>query len=302
MLTEEQLKRRARSIGGSDVGAILGVSPYKTPIDVFIEKTIGSCKETNEKQEENMYIGSAIEDALIDMFVKRNNLYLHSKGGFFEKENYPYVHANVDAILIENANPVILEVKTAGTVTSEWIGEEGYVIPKHYYWQIAHYCWVTGINKAYLSVRFLANKENADIVYTFNDHDKIILEREIPRFWNEYVLKEKIPDPINMEDVKYLYKNLGTLKVIDDTLIKIDQLKSVKNQIKELEAIKDALKNEIVTKLGGYGEIIDLTDTKIASFRQQKTRRLNVERLKKERIEIYNQYMDIKFIDIFNTF
>ena len=35
----EWLKSRQQGIGGSDAGAILGVNNYKTPFDVYIDKT-----------------------------------------------------------------------------------------------------------------------------------------------------------------------------------------------------------------------------------------------------------------------
>ena len=36
---EEWLKARKTGIGGSDIAAILGLSPYRTPVDVWAEKT-----------------------------------------------------------------------------------------------------------------------------------------------------------------------------------------------------------------------------------------------------------------------
>ena len=43
MITEKQRLERKKSIGGSDVAAILGLSPWKTPGDVYLEK-IKMCK------------------------------------------------------------------------------------------------------------------------------------------------------------------------------------------------------------------------------------------------------------------
>ena len=54
---EEWLEARKLGIGGSDIGALLGLSQFKSPLQVFYEKTEGATQEVNEAME----IGAAIE-------------------------------------------------------------------------------------------------------------------------------------------------------------------------------------------------------------------------------------------------
>ena len=65
----EWLKERQRGIGGSDVGAILGVNKWKTPFEVYLEKTeeITEVKETSEAA----YWGTELEELVAKEFSKR---------------------------------------------------------------------------------------------------------------------------------------------------------------------------------------------------------------------------------------
>ena len=49
MEREDWLDWRRRGIGGSDVGAICGISKYKSPIDVYLDK-IGQSEETEQSE------------------------------------------------------------------------------------------------------------------------------------------------------------------------------------------------------------------------------------------------------------
>mgnify|MGYP003308094406 CR=1 FL=1 len=63
----EWLARRRQGIGGSDVAAILGLSPWRTALDVYHDKT-GA--EKPEAETENMRIGTALEQFVADRFTE----------------------------------------------------------------------------------------------------------------------------------------------------------------------------------------------------------------------------------------
>lgn len=62
------LKLRQSGIGGSDIAAIVGVSPYNTAYDIWVSKT-GEIKETSS---EYAYWGTQLEDIVAKEFSKRN--------------------------------------------------------------------------------------------------------------------------------------------------------------------------------------------------------------------------------------
>ena len=67
---EQWLADRRKGIGGSDIGAILGLSPYRTLMDVFLDKR----GETQPKgNEQAMYWGTVLEDVVAHEYQKRTD-------------------------------------------------------------------------------------------------------------------------------------------------------------------------------------------------------------------------------------
>lgn len=82
----EWLKARQKGIGGSDVAAILGINPYRTPLDIYREKTT----EITEDQapSEAAYWGTQLESIVAQEFSKRT--------GFMIQRVYHQLASNLD--------------------------------------------------------------------------------------------------------------------------------------------------------------------------------------------------------------
>ena len=65
------LKARQAGIGGSDVSAIMGLNRWKSPIDVWVDKTT-SVQE--DEPSEAAYWGTVLEDVVAVEFQKRTGL------------------------------------------------------------------------------------------------------------------------------------------------------------------------------------------------------------------------------------
>lgn len=66
---ENWLRERKKGIGGSDVAAVLGLSPWRTPLDVFNDKTAETVDE--KPQSEAAHFGTILEDVVADEFARR---------------------------------------------------------------------------------------------------------------------------------------------------------------------------------------------------------------------------------------
>lgn len=76
MLTEEQLELRRGHIGGSEIAAILGFSPFQTPLDVYISKVDGYRQPSSVDMERGEYL----EDGLLRWYAKRKEVELERPG------------------------------------------------------------------------------------------------------------------------------------------------------------------------------------------------------------------------------
>lgn len=296
MLTEEQRQARKQGIGGSDVAAILGLSKYKTPIDIFLEKTTDYVKPVNDKSQLRMDIGNALEPVLIKKFQERNNLKAVLNEGAFFNDKYPYLLANIDAVIVKCAleydgieiEPVaILEIKTARQRTDEW-GEAGTnIIPMEYLCQVAHYCMVTELPTAYISVFFKQSEEIIDYVYHRDTKLETYLLEKLTYFWERNVLKNILPDVQSVSDIQFSYKDIEVIKLKIEDMNMVESYRALSERIKLLEVEKEKFKTQIVTRLGGYGKIVDWKEEPIGSFVNQLRNSVDMKKLKNEYPEIY---------------
>ena len=156
MLSAQHLEQRRAGLGGSDAAAILGLSPWKTALEVWLEKT-GQAPETEPTPA--MYWGSVLEDVVAAEYAKRSGHKIQRRNLLQTHPRYPYLCGFLDRVAVANGNgPGVIECKTARALSEEW-GEEGTdALPGQYYAQVLHYLAVTGYRWAEVPVLFLANR------------------------------------------------------------------------------------------------------------------------------------------------
>lgn len=192
------LKKRQKGIGGSDVGAILGVNKWKTPFQVYLEKT-EEIKEI-KAQSEAAYWGNQLEEVVAKEFEKRTGKKVRRDRRHLQHADYPFMVANIDRRVVgENA---ILECKTANQFwTKEWDNEE---IPDSYLLQVQHYLAVTGAEKGYIAVLIGGQK----FIWKEIERDEELIDMMIEKekeFWN--LVQNKIPPSLDGSSAAEKYLN-----------------------------------------------------------------------------------------------
>jgi putative phage-type endonuclease len=291
MLTEQQLKERKNYIGGSDVAAILGYSKWKTPIDVFLEKTTDYRRFPEDKNRLAKNIGNILEDVIAEDYCINNKISLLSciSNQELKSHQIDFFIGHPDRIIRLDTH-FILEIKTAHAKNEEW-GEPGTdQIPIDYLYQVAFYCWLGGIEKAIILVYFKNTGTIEEFAYTRNEVIEEEMSEGLPMFWNEYVIKNEMPPAIRATDISHVYKSIGTIKLDVDKhqiLTAMQQYKYLTEAIKSLNEQKEELREKIVLSLGGYGQIVNWDNEKIGTFTSQFAKRVDIEKLKKEHPQIY---------------
>ena len=70
---EEWLAYRRRGIGGSDVAAIMGISPFRTARDLYFDKRGIAPFEDNEGNWVAMKMGHFLEDLVAKIYLRRKS-------------------------------------------------------------------------------------------------------------------------------------------------------------------------------------------------------------------------------------
>ena len=242
MITEEQRKARMLGIGGSDIPIILGLSQYKTPYQLFLEKR-GFLKDT--EMTPLQYWGNRLEPLLREEFILRNQVEVVTP----ETITHPmmdYMRGNIDGYIPEW--DAVLEIKTATQwMAQEW-GEDGSdIIPLAYLTQVAHYCCVTNSKCAYIAV-LIGGYDYRQYKYTRdNEVEKFIVDAAA-KFW-ECVKNNIEPELINRNDLmlKFPTNKKGSIKSVKSELINdLEKLKLLHNKIKELEKLEEESRFKIM--------------------------------------------------------
>ncbi len=204
MFTREQwLASRKTFIGGSDASAVLGRNPYKTNVDVWLEKT-GKIVPKDISQKPYVKYGIQAERPLIELFALDQPQYQVTPNTDYKvirNAKYPFIAATLDAELIEilTNRPGILEIKTTNILQSMQYEKWDHKIPDNYYIQCLHYLLATGwdftILKAQLKtdydgdIRLNTRHYHIERVDVLGDLEYLLSE-EI-RFWNNVLSNTK---------------------------------------------------------------------------------------------------------------
>lgn len=237
---EEWLKVRKLGLGGSDMAAVLGLSHWRSPIDVWLDKTSDTVEE---KESEPMYWGNVLEEVVAQEFAKRSGYKVRNNNFTLQSEAYPYLLANIDREIV--GLDAGLECKTANAFkANEWDGDN---VPDAYFVQCQHYMAVTGKSSWWIACLVGGNtfyykeiKRNEEVIAAIIDTGAA--------FW-ELVESNTMPAPDDTKQcenaLKKLYQKSNgqsvELPASYGNMI-IDYLE-IKNQLSELEAKKRGIEN-----------------------------------------------------------
>jgi putative phage-type endonuclease len=154
---------RAKSLGGSDVGAVLGLSKYRSAVDVWVEKT---GKEVGVRDSLPLRFGQFAEAFVASEYALATGLSLVTHDAAVIHQEYDYMHGHIDRFVVSGDLSLIgddgritasriLECKTANPFAqSEW-GEAGSdQVPLSYLVQCVWYMMLTNIDRTDLAVLF----------------------------------------------------------------------------------------------------------------------------------------------------
>lgn len=297
------LKARTRGIGGSDIGAICGVSPFTSARQIYLNKT-GQFTESMKPgaaAQERMHFGHLLEPIVADEFAARElvedkaHLKLVNIGATLQHKDYPWALANVDRLIVDtDGRPWgILECKT----TSEYMNEEwesGEILQSYVY-QLNWYLWILGLERGYFACLVGGNKF---YIYPVYRNDELINEVMLPaakKFWNENVLALKEPEmqSVDTDFVNQTYSNVvknSELVMEDDTANDLaETVFNCKRQIKELTSIMEEAQNKLKDRL--KENEIGYTKDYTIKWSPRSQKRVDNDKLKKEYPEVYQEVL-----------
>jgi putative phage-type endonuclease len=267
LLSPEKKELRKKGIGGSDTAAILGLNPYKTAMQVWLEKTN---RVINEEQTSGYaYWGNVLEDVIAREYAKATNRKIRKVNDTLFHPGIPWLLANIDRKVVNE--PRVLECKTASIYTKKDWGISGTDhVPESYILQVQHYLAVTGYTVADLAVLIGGNDFR---IFTIPRDDALIQQvlSLLSDFWNNHVLTDIPPQP-NSRVEAYQRWPADKGNYIEAQLEHIElaqELKKIKHDIKLLENKQANIETKLSIAIGDSSGICQ-GDRKLITWKQNK--------------------------------
>jgi putative phage-type endonuclease len=285
---EDWLEYRRMGIGGSDASVVCGVNRYKSPIELFMEKTgMFPPQEAGEAA----YWGTRLESLVREEFTLRTRIEVVPVNEILQSAEYPWMLANLDGVCEHpNYGPCIFEAKTTNAYNG---GDWEDSIPDVYMLQIQHYMAVTGFMGAYVAVLIGGNTFKWRFVERDEDLIAMLIQLEAD-FW-EHVqsntppplcgseasanfLKERFPDSVP----------LSRAELPDEAVDLIRQYYAANEQVEHYTEQKQLAENLLKQMLGEHEA--GAVGEKTVTWKSISQERLDSKTFKAEHPKLYQKY------------
>ena len=285
---QEWLRERKNYLGGSDLGAIAGLNPYRTALDVYLDKTSDDIRcETSPA----MRWGTLLEDTIAKEYAEVTGQTIEIEPNTIYHPSMKFLGANIDRWVGDKE--YVLECKTAGfTRGKEW-GEEGTdQIPESYLVQVAYYAAICAVPK--IDIAVLIGGQDFRI-YTYERtkelEDKLI--KIACNFWHNHIEKMIPPKCVSTRDTFNLFPQSNYHEIVAESNIieKLQELKGAKEEESMIQSTIEKLKTDIQEFMRDYDVLIDNQGNVIATWKNTTPRSFfDLKRFKDEAKDLYLKY------------
>lgn len=309
---------RSLFLGGSDAAAVMGLSPWATPVELWQQKTGRKPKpEPDAAARKRFERGHRLEPFIRDMVIAK----LEDQGLTVEllacNERYvdpehAFLSCEIDFELLLSGECVIggAEVlfdhehincdakSVSGFARKKWGEEDTEDVPIEYAAQFMHGLMITG--RRYCLVAALRSFDDVDIYWTVRDDETIAgMRPKLVTFWTGHVLTDIAPDPMVFDDIKALFPNDDgqAVEATAEIAGKVERLRDIKAQIKALEGVEEALQFDVAEFISPHA-LLNYQGKEIASWKGQGDTRIDQKLLKEDAPEVFAKYTRTKVIRV----
>lgn len=244
---QEWLEVRRKGIGSSDAAAAVGLCPYKSQLELWMEKTGRSSGKETRGQDDPTYWGTLLEPYVAAAYTERTGRKVRRLNAVLQHPTYSYMLANIDREVVGDPDVQVLECKTAGEFGSR-LWRDG--VPEYVQLQVQHQLAVTGKEAADVAVLLCGQKLEVHRI----DRDEDLIGRLVvlqARFWEH--VTENVPPPADGSEsaakaLRGLYRGGGATldftgdEELSDTFSSLTELRTeLDEKARQAERLKQAI-------------------------------------------------------------
>lgn len=286
---------RSTFLGGSDAAAVMGLSPWATPVELWQQKTGRVRKAEPDRAQLKRYErGHKLEPFIRDMAVEKlreqglevelvacNARYVDPEHGFlscevdFELRLTGSIEIGGREFVLDGEHVNADAKSVTGFARKKWGEEDTEDVPIEYAAQFMFGLMLTG--RRLCLVAALRSFDDVDLFWTVRDDETIAgMRPKLVSFWIDHVLADVPPDPMVFDDIKALFPTDDgqAVDASQEIADKVERLRTVKADIKALEDIEEALKFDIAEWISPHA-LLNFRGKEIASWKGQNDTRLD---------------------------
>ena len=286
---DEWLQQRTKGIGGSDVAAIMGFSPWRTPAQVWFEKT-GRVEAEDISDKPYVAFGNVMEPLIGKWFSERHPEFtVRRVNAICQSIERPWAQASLDYEVKDGLVWGVLEIKTARSA-KDW--EDG--VPSYYLTQIYHYMSVLSRPFADVAVFFRDTCEFKEYRVEYDPEDGAAVNADVDTFWHDFVEADVMPELVGtggeVSDLTGFYgKATGDFVSADaaaDELIAAYQ--DAADREKRAKADKTAAGAKLINLIGDAKGIV--TDVAQVTWVRSERETFDAKALREKMPDVYARY------------
>lgn len=298
----EWLAWRRQGIGGSDIAALVGMSPWSTPMTVWLDKT-GQLPD--DEGSEIMSWGQLLEGVIGEEFERRTGLHIAHRQLMRFDSAHPICRATLDALVFDDGaaeracwNGAYYVHDAIGTLelknTSIW--DRGDEIPEHFELQAQWQLGISRLARGWLAVLHRGNRLRIhEIKADPRLYEDLVEIAET--FWRDHVVTGE-PPPVDGREatsdaIKAAYADAtaGSELEVDLTVVAlVARLLSAKTILKQNEEQVAQFENEIKLALGD-AEVATFDGRVVVTWKSQTSKRFDRDRFQAEQPDLYDAYV-----------
>ncbi|HEY1900731.1 MAG TPA: YqaJ viral recombinase family protein [Steroidobacteraceae bacterium] len=293
--TEAELAERRTGLGASEAAASVGLSPWKTQLQLFMEKMgseVVADPDTEEELALHLEMGIALEPVALSRFTFRTKFQVTDRQRKVVDPQWPRRWVTLDGI---SSDMGLVEAKSTGFASPDDWGDplEDGSVPMQYLLQCQHGMACTGLEHAWMPL-IITNRQFR--LYRIQRDEELIqlLTRQQRAFW-DLVEAKSPPAAVSLEDAKIAWPKdaKGTkAKITPETLEALQRHHRVRANIKQFEAEKEELELAVKSVMGTISELVDVTGAPLVTWRQNKASNVfDVDKFAFEHPTLYPKYL-----------
>lgn len=254
---------RQKFIGGSDIAAVLGISPWRTPFALWKDK---STPRVEGERKRVFRRGQRWEAVVAEMLVESLQEQGHSVEIISANKRYrdpiiPFFAAEIDFELrLDGAEEITnCELKTVHPFkASEWGEQFSDTVPIHYAAQAMWGLGITGRNNCIVAALFGAD-ELKPYPIARDDETIAAMRARAQAFWTQHVITGIPPEMTTIADVDMAFKKDGDAPALiaDDELQSLWlRARAIDREIKAREAEFEAIEFQIKRAMRDCTEMV----------------------------------------------